>query len=474
MSATSMASGRVDEQYETWARRRLGQRLLILSSLALVVLAAVAALILVQGTTRQVNDVLHTYNVRNEARELTLALSRVESSQLGYLLTRDESYLEPFQQAASSLDSQLLSLTAITQDDPAQAERVRSIASEVVQRAAEMARTIDLLDENRSAEAMSLIQTGMRENAMERVRATLELFISEETEKLLDRNDRIEMSRRWLVGAILAALTGAVLLSYTLLSGTQRTVSALARSQDLLLSENQILEAHVQERTQALDEAREHAERERHRVETLLQDANHRIGNSLATVSSLLGLQLMRSKSLDVRSALESARSRVHSIASAHRRLRLGSDNETASADEFLGAVLEDIGVTADGTKRVELVGHFDPIVVNARDATTLGILVGELVTNAVKHAFPDGRAGTITVRLERDADGVPTLWVSDDGVGMDTQLHAGDGGLGSVIVHQLATQFGGEPKYEKSSSGGLSVSVSLPGIEGAPPSTES
>ena len=104
-----------------------------------------------------------------------------------------------------------------------------------------------------------------------------------------------------------------------------------------------------------------------------------------------------------------------------------------------------------------------------ARDATTLGILVAELVTNAVKHAFPAGRGGTITVTLKRDEAGVPTLKVLDDGVGLPGEQLPGDGGLGSVIVRQLATQFGGQPHYERRSGGGLSVSVSLPGIEGAP-----
>ena len=70
---------------------------------------------------------------------------------------------------------------------------------------------------------------------------------------------------------------------------------------------------------------------------------------------------------------------------------------------------------------------------------------------------------------LKRDEVGVPTLRVLDDGVGMTGDQLPGDGGLGSVIIKQLATQFGGEPHYERRSGGGLSVSVSLPGIEGAP-----
>lgn len=465
----SIASGLSNQKQETAVRRHIGQQVVVLVSLALVMLAAVAALVLVQGIDRQISDVIRTHEVRNHARELTIALSEAESAQRGYLLTQDASYLEPYQGAAAAIEMRLLSLTALTNGDAEQAARVRGIASEIVTKTAEMARTVALVREHRGAEARVLIQTGMGERLMDNLRLALEQFIGEENQKLFDRNREIEQSRRLLVAAIITALAGAVLLAYMLLSRAQRQVSALAESKDRLLTENEVLEAHVLDRTYALEEAREHAERERQRVEALLQDANHRIGNSLATVSSLLGLQLLRSKSEEVRAALEAARSRVHAIASAHRRLRLGGDFETASADEFLGAVLEDIAATASDAKNVQLSGDFDPIVVGARDATTLGILVAELVTNAVKHAFPAGRSGTITVTLKRDDNGVPTLRVLDDGVGISGEPVPGDGGLGSVIVRQLATQFGGEPLYEGRSGGGLSVSVSLPGIDGAP-----
>jgi two-component sensor histidine kinase/CHASE3 domain sensor protein len=470
MTLMSIASDMTKRATETALRRRIGQRLVVLASLALVVLAAASSLIMVRGIDRQIGDVVHTYEVRNQARELTIALAEAESSQRGYVLTRDESYLEPYRRAAASIDTRLLSLVAITEDDPAQADRVRAIGGDILAKAAEMERTVELVEKQRSAEARTLIQTGMGARLMDEVRRTLEQFIAEENQKLLDRNRGIDESRRWLVAAVVAALAGAVVLGYSLLARTQLEVSALARSQNRLLSENEVLEAHVQERTRAVEEAREHAERERQRVEALLQDTNHRIGNSLATVSSLLGLQLMRSKSEEVRQALEAARSRVHAIASAHRRLRLGGDLETASADEFLDAVLEDIASTVSDPKAVALVGHIDPIVISARDATTVGILVGELVTNALKHAFPDGRTGTITVSLKRDEAGVPILVVADDGVGLPEGGVGGESGLGSVIVKQLSNQFGGVPDYSIAPSGGLVVRVSLPGLDGAQP----
>jgi two-component sensor histidine kinase len=464
MSTTADAGEREARQ----TVRNSGQWFAIVVSLALVVVAGVAALVLVQSVDGQTDDVVHSYEVRNQARELTIALSEAESNQRGYLLTGDASYLEPYQRAASSIDARVEGLIAITSNDPVQSERVHSIVGQIGIKMTEMARTVELYSTQRQQQAQTLTETGMGARLMEEVRQTLEQFITEENANLLQRNDAMDETRYWLVAAILVALAGAAILGVSLLGRTRQQVSSLSRDQQVLRHENETLEARVRERTMALEEATAHAEHERERVEALLLDTNHRIGNSLATVSSLLGLQLMRSKSDEVRSALEAARQRVHAIASSHRRLRLGNDLETCDAREFLTAVLDDLKSTTTDAKAIELVGEVEPIIINARDATTIGIVVGELVTNAYKHAFSDGRSGTIEVQLFRDATGAPTLAVLDDGQGVAGDAELGDGGLGSVIIKQLAQQFGGVPAYARRPTGGLAVTVPLPNLEGA------
>lgn len=284
----------------------------------------------------------------------------------------------------------------------------------------------------------------------------LDKVIAEEEREMDRRNAEMSQTRLGLILALIAALVAAALLVLALLVRTQR--------------QNDVLEAEIAARTSEIEAARAHAERERQRVETLLQDTNHRVGNSLATVSSLLALQVMRSRSDQVRDALEAARLRIHAIASAHRRLRLGDDMETASAQEFLSAVVEDIAASQPDPDRVVLNSDIDPIDVSARDATTLGILVGELVTNALKHGFPDDRRGMIDIRLSRDENGVPVLVVRDDGVGLSSDETEPDGGLGSLIIRQLAGQFDGEPQYERADAGGVQISIALPGLVRASP----
>lgn len=444
--------------------RRTTRRIAVWVSLVLVCLAAVVSLLLMQGMDRQLRDVTDTYAVRDTARELVDVMSQAEASQRGYMLTRDAQFLEPYHAAAARVDAYVQTLLEMAADDPAQLERVRSITGDIAGKMAEMARTVELVATARQDEAQSLTETGMGARLMTEVRGTLEDFIAEENQKLALRNEAIDRSRVWLVGTIFAALAAAVCLAYALMARTQKQVTAMAQRHRGLINQNEALEAEIAERTRTIEEARSHAERERQRVEALLQDTSHRIGNSLATVSSLLALQLMRTRSEEVRTALEAARLRVHAIASAHRRLRLGDDMESASADEFLSAVLEDIATTQTDTGRVVIEGKIESIEVSARDATTLGILVGEFVTNALKHGFPDGRAGRVEVALFRDASGIPTLKVTDNGIGLP-EGHD-ESGLGSVIIRQLSGQFGGEPAYSSVAGEGVTVVVSLSALD--------
>lgn len=437
------------------------RRLAIWVSLGLVILAGVTSLILTQGISRQLSDITDTYAVREKASELMIALGEAEANQRGYLLTHDPQFLGPYNSSIDGIETYVAALLDMTADDPAQSRRVVGIIDDIESKLTEMAQAVETVDDQRAVDAPSMAETDGDVRLMVEVRRTLDSFIAEENQKLAERNSAIAQSRNVLAAVMIAALCAAAILAYALLTRTQRQVSALALRHQGLLSQNEALEAEVQERTRAIEEARAHAEHERERVEALLQDANHRIGNSLATVSSLLALQLMRTKSSEVKAALEAARMRVHAVASAHRRLRLGADMESTETSEFLEAVVEDIMQTQTVTDRVTITSEIEEIEIGARDATTLGILVGELVTNALKHAFPGEGTGKITVKLAL-VDDIATLTIADTGVGL-SDGHPNGNGMGSLIIQQLSGQFGGAPQYSGTPGGGLTVTIPLP-----------
>lgn len=446
-------------------RKELRRQLVIVLSLLLVVAAAIASLFIVQGVDAQIRDVQHTYEVRRQAGQLIQALTDAETGQRGFLLTQDRAYLEPYQEAVSSLDAIYRNLMILIGDTPGQKSRIGSIAESIEQKRSEMATTITMAADGRLPEALTILRTDTGRTLMTSIRTALGTFIAEEDVNLLERNAKVDGSRLWLIATIIVALGGAAILTYTLLTTSQRQVLSLARTSSELKSMNAELEDRVQARTAELEEARAHAERERARVELLLQDTNHRIGNSLATVSSLLGLQVARTRSPEVKAALESAQNRVHAIASGHRRLRLGSDLETVNAAEFLESVIDDLHETQAAGRHVAFETNVEPLVIQGRDATTLGIIVGELVINALKHAFPDNSAGTISTGFGRDAAGVPVLVVEDDGRGIAPEALSAETGLGAMIIRQLATQFGGEPVYAAREGGGTRIVVKLPNL---------
>lgn len=443
-------------------RRGAIRRVAIVTSMTLVLVAVAASLYLVRTVDSQLADTAKTYEIRRQSRELMQAVVDAETGQRGYLLTGDTAYLEPYNVAVGNLSQTYDSLLALIAGNPALHDQLAALQPDLEAKRAEMARTIGLMAAGQRTEALTLLRSDTGLEVMGRIRNTVSTVIGEEDNKLVERNGRMEFYRRLLVFTILAALAAAAILAYALLARTQRKVTALSQEQSLLRSQNVELEEHVHARTAEVQEARGRAERERARLETLLQDTNHRIGNSLATVSSLLGLQLARASSEEVRNALEAAQLRVQAIASGHRRLRLGADLETTDAAEFLSDVIDDLAATVPPDRPVRFEKHLQPMIIPARDATTLGIMVSELVTNALKHAFAEGGNGTIRVQFERFDGRATTLTVEDDGRGIATDgQHSG---LGALIVSQLARQFGGgEPEYHSSPDGGTSVRVQLP-----------
>lgn len=462
MSITDAVSGLGISTVRQSARRQVA----IALALVLILLAAAAALLLVRGVAGQIEDVMGTYEVRKEARELIIAVTDAETGQRGYLLTRDARYLQPYLSALGEIEAHHASLAKAAEGDAERTEAIARLREPLRLKQEEMAATVALAEQNQMAAALEMLRSDTGRQLMDELRGIIRAFIAQEDERLAQRNGQVVTYRQGLVIAILAALAASAILAYMLLTRTQQEVSSLSRTREALENQNEELEARVRERTAEAEEARAHAERERERVEALLQDTNHRIGNSLATVSSLLGLQLSRSKSDEVKQALEAARLRVHAIASGHRRLRLGADLETTRADEFLDSVVDDLRSTQPAAGRVVIVTEFEPLTINARDATTIGVVLGELVTNALKHGFGDQQGGHVWTRLVRSETGVITLTVEDDGHGIPLEVKTAEKGLGSLIVRQLAQQFGGAPTYHARPRGGTVVSVALPTLD--------
>lgn len=448
-------------------------------SLSLVLLSALITLFLSYGVNSQVVDISKNFELREQVSRVTRIAYNIEMSRRGYLLTLDDAYLELYQHSIVNIDQTLSDLALLTEGNPQQDVRVKKIRALVERAHDDVRTTVNLAKAGKVQEAIEKVRGDEGRLLMDQLSDTVSQFIATEEQELAERNAHIHQMRYWLTATSIVALASAVMLSFLLFSRVQRAARVLFEGQSALLSEKELLEQRVSERTAELEKERAIAERERQRVEILLQDSNHRIGNSLATVSSLLGLQLRQTRSEEARSALSAARDRVQTVSTAHRRLRLGEDMESTRIDEFLETVIEDIRNAIGEDRKISFQTDFAPLDLKARDVTTVGIILGELITNAVKHAFKGRQEGQIAVSFRYDGEtGIPALIVEDNGVGWqrgDAENAKEQTGLGTLVVEQLCMQFGEKPVYEISESGsGTRVIVRLSSLAKAKEDRES
>lgn len=173
--------------------------------------------------------------------------------------------------------------------------------------------------------------------------------------------------------------------------------------------------------------------------EVLLREVNHRVGNSLQIIASLLHLQASSSKQEEVKAALTNAMGRVAAVAQVHRRLYTSHDLKSVTLNQYLESLLEDLRRSAEGNRMSRLTLRSDAIEIDPDRAVAIGIIVNELVMNAVKYAYPDS-SGPIHVELISRGDDLQ-LAIADDGVGLAAKANPHSTGMGQRIVAAMASK---------------------------------
>jgi len=204
-------------------------------------------------------------------------------------------------------------------------------------------------------------------------------------------------------------------------------------------------------------EAEVHASRDRFAAlaaerEVLLREVNHRVGNSLQIIASLLHLQANSSTEDDVKAALTNAMGRVAAVAQVHRRLYTSHDLKSVLLNQYLDALMEDLRRSAEGNRMSRLTLKAGPIEIDPDRAVAIGIIVNELVMNAVKYAYPDG-AGPIHVDLHAQGDDL-VLSIADDGVGLNAKSDPRSTGMGQRIVTAMALKLEADVERDSAHAG--------------------
>jgi two-component sensor histidine kinase/sensor domain CHASE-containing protein len=185
---------------------------------------------------------------------------------------------------------------------------------------------------------------------------------------------------------------------------------------------------------------------EARRKEILLKEIHHRVKNNLQVISSLLALQATATKDPHTRALLQESRNRVHSMALIHEKLYLSADERGVSFDTYVRDLAAHLRHSyAGNSEAVTMEIDMEEITLDMDVLVPCGLIINELLSNALKYAFPEDRTGTINVTMRADGTRSLVLSVSDNGIGLPADVDvSAPRSLGLRIVNTLVSQLHG------------------------------
>ncbi|MGQ2906055.1 MAG: sensor histidine kinase [Neoaquamicrobium sediminum] len=196
----------------------------------------------------------------------------------------------------------------------------------------------------------------------------------------------------------------------------------------------------------------------------LRQEVDHRVKNSLQSLASYVRLQARGAESEETRDTLAATENRISAVATLHEQLYLVDAGPYVALDRYLVSLCDHLAL--GGPENVKLVVVVAPIALASRQAVAIGTLINEFVTNSYKHAFPDGRDGTVSITVSVAADERVHVDCRDDGVGLGDSVDKRPGGLGLEIAKVICMELGCDLAFEPDEHGlALKISFEAEGL---------
>jgi two-component sensor histidine kinase len=219
---------------------------------------------------------------------------------------------------------------------------------------------------------------------------------------------------------------------------------------------NQKLETLVDQRAAQLRQSNEQLKLSLHEKEVLLKEVHHRVKNNLNVIISLLSLQ---SKSFDdpkVIEVFENSKNRIYSIALVHEQLYQSQTFSQINFRDYIRQLVSGLFYScSDSAAPIQLTFEVDEIYLNIETAIPCGMIINELVTNAIKYAFPDHRSGEIKIILKANNLRKFYLTIQDNGIGFPPEFDwENASSLGLTLVRLLMKQLDGTIELETNTVG--------------------
>ncbi|HDP79571.1 MAG TPA: DUF3365 domain-containing protein [Spirochaetes bacterium] len=208
---------------------------------------------------------------------------------------------------------------------------------------------------------------------------------------------------------------------------------------------NEELKREITDRTRAEEALKKSLEEN----QALLRELQHRVKNSLAIITGLIGIEAKRMDDPAANEALTNIRNRVNSLSKLYDQLYNANEVREVRLDAYLEQMARSLMDTYDSPeKSIDLRTELAPLKIDVKQSISVGLILNELLTNALKYAFTDRSGGTIRIDL-RKSDGGAVIEVADDGAGLPQGFSLeGSRGRGMEIVQMLVATLKGEMEY--------------------------
>ncbi len=437
-----MGGGTLSEVGPTIKRRskrwREGPGIASLVLLAMVAITLLAAVALIFGTIqterKQRAQVVRTTEVLRALGDIGRAAINGETGQRGYFITGDERYLEPYRLGESQAGPALARLEVLLASGST--DRQRELLAEVQRLSgkkwAELTGTVAQVQRGERLDAEVRILSDEGQLAMTRLRGTIaELETIERA--LLDgasrRTEAAEARILPLLALLLAATLAALALGLYQVVRTARAEAAAAQAQ-------------------SLSEARD-------RADLLARELNHRVKNLFAVILAIV--QMSAKGSPEAKPVVAKISARIHALVTAHEVTQGSLDRPVVDLRELIETA---IAPYRSESETCEVEG--EEVTLPAELAVPLGLVLHELVTNAVKYGAWRGDGGAVSVRWKRDGDQLRLAWREDGAALTQPSPTSGREGFGSVLIKTSAQQLGGTIQRDFHAAG-IEVTLSFP-----------
>jgi two-component sensor histidine kinase len=179
--------------------------------------------------------------------------------------------------------------------------------------------------------------------------------------------------------------------------------------------------------------------------ELLLKEIHHRVKNNLEMVKSLISLQSAQLEDSATKDAMIASQNRVQSMGIIHQKLYQGENLGSIEMKDYFINLSDGILDTFNAEEKVKIECAMENLELDVDTAVPIGLIVNELLTNALKYAFPDNNKGEINISLSKTNDDILTLKVADNGIGKIKGLAPKGTGFGSQLIQLLTQQLDGK-----------------------------